>query len=503
MVQGTSLRRLLAGLDAEPLTSGSGAADPEIRDVTCDSREAGEGILMVCIDGTATDGHAFADEAVRRGASAVVVTRPLDHELTVPVWRVDDARCALAHLADRVHRHPSGSFPVVGVTGTDGKTTIVNLAAAIAARAGLDPGVLGTLGFAQGGRQAAVANTTPGADRFQRALREMHDGGARAAMVEVSSHALVHHRVTGTEFAAVVLSNLTRDHLDFHGTLEAYRDAKARLFRSDCWEVEPGSRSGRRPVAILPTEDPAGDRFAGETDLDVIRYGFDGAADWRITNVTLAPGRSQARLQGPLGELAISLRLSGRFNLRNAAAAAAVGHVLGVDADAIVEGLAGVEGVRGRLEPVDRGQSFAVLVDFAHTPDALTTVLAAVREFTPGRVIVVVGAGGDRDRGKRPELARAAEAGADSVILTSDNPRSEDPEAILDDMMAGVTELGDVTRTASRAQAVAAAIELANDGDTVLIAGKGHETEQIVGDRRLHSDDRELAQDALARRGYA
>jgi len=501
MVQGISLGRLLAGLGATRLDARND--DPVVRDVTCDSRDAGDGVVMVCIDGTTTDGHAYAADAVRGGASAVVVTRPLDHDVDVPVWRVDDARRALAHLADRVHGHPSGALPVVGVTGTDGKTTIVNLAAGIAARAGLDPGVLGTLGFTQGGRRAAVANTTPGADRFHRSLRDMRDAGARAAMVEVSSHALVHHRVTGTEFAAVVLSNLTRDHLDFHGSLEAYHAAKLRLFRSDAWEVDGDARTARRPVAILPTDDPAGDRFAGETDLDVVRYGFAPAAHWRLTDVSLHPGRSEARLRSPLGELAITIRLSGRFNLRNAAAAAAACHALGVDATAIVEGLAAVEGVRGRLEPVDRGQPFAVLVDFAHTPDALQTVLAAIREFTSGRVIVVVGAGGDRDRGKRPELARVAEEGADSVILTSDNPRTEDPDAILDDMMAGVTELGDVTRTADRAQAVAAAIELANEGDTVLIAGKGHETEQIVGDRRLHCDDRELAADALARRGYA
>jgi UDP-N-acetylmuramoyl-L-alanyl-D-glutamate--2,6-diaminopimelate ligase len=494
------LSALLNGLDAVHVQGAT--EDPEIRDVTRDSREAGPGVLMVCVDGATSDGHAFAADAVHRGAAAVVVTRPLDGTPTVPVWRVDDARRALAHLADRVHGHPSGPLRVVGVTGTDGKTTIVNLAASIGSRAGWNPGILGTLGVQHSGRRQPSLNTTPGADRFQRALGEMRAGGSTAAMVEVSSHALVQHRVTATEFAAVVLSNFTRDHLDYHGTVEAYREAKARLFRRSFWEVDPRTATDRRPVAILPTEDPTGDRFAAETDLPVVRYGFDARADWRIAAWTLTAGSSRARLEGPLGPLDVVLRLAGRFNLRNAAAAAAACHALGADATAIVEGLAAVKGVRGRLEPVDRGQPFAVLVDFAHTPDALRTVLAAIREFTPGKVIVVVGAGGDRDRGKRPEMARTVAEGADAVVLTSDNPRSEDPNAILDDLVAGVPDEADVTRTADRAEAVAAAIALAEEGDTVLIAGKGHETEQIVGDQRLHCDDRELALDALARRGY-
>lgn len=473
-----------------------------VRDVTCESRDAGPGVAMVCIRGTRADGHAYARAAADAGAPVLVVEHPVPGLEEVPSLLVPDGRMALAALADRVHDHPSGRLDVVGITGTDGKTTIASMAAAIATVAGLRPGVIGTLGIRHDERHAANPNTTPGADRFQRELARMHEDGARVVFAEVSSHALDMHRALGTEFRVVVLSHLGRDHLDWHGTLDAYWSAKARLFRVRDWRLQEDS--GRSRVAVIPTGHDGADWMASESELPVVRVGFDAGATWRIRDVSLTGRGSVATLSGPSAEIRLAIALPGRFNVLNAATAAVACHELGVSAADIEAGLASLPAVPGRLEPVLCGQPFDVLVDFAHTPDAIATVLTTVREFTAGRILCVIGAGGDRDAGKRPLMAAAAAAGADVVILTSDNPRSEDPLAILAHMEAGLTgaDRSRVHRVVDRAEAIAAAVSAAREGDTVLIAGKGHETTQEVEGARRPFDDRVEAARALAACGY-
>lgn len=494
------LRGLLGrlGAGARPF----GDLEVVVDDVTCDSRAVSGGSLMVCIAGTSTDGHLYADDALSRGAVALVVEREIPECARVPGFQVDDARHALAVIADRLQGHPSQRLDVFGVTGTNGKTSCVSFAASIARRAGLAPGVIGTLGLEQGATRTASVNTTPGADRFQAALARMAKDGARAAMVEVSSHALDMHRTTATAFRVVALTNLTRDHLDWHETLEAYREAKARLFRRAAWDVDPEAPDSRPVLAILPVGE-VGDWFAARSDLPVTRYGEEGG-DWRIEIVELRQTGGRARLCGPGTTLALDVNLPGRFNVRNAAVAAIACHFLGVPAGAIEQGIRDVGTIPGRMERVDAGQPFAVLVDYAHTPDALEVVLGAARELTRGRLICVIGAGGDRDRGKRHEMARVAAALADEVVLTSDNPRSEDPEAILDDMAAGLAGArAGHRREADRRAAVRLAIAHARAGDTVVIAGKGHETTQEISGERIPMDDRIVAREALASLGFS
>ncbi len=493
------------------LSEDRAAEDVTITSVTCDSREARGGTLMVCVPGAEVDGHRFAESAVRAGAAALVVERPLAG-LSVPQVRVADARSALGTIAARFHDHPSTELDVVGVTGTNGKTTIVAMGAAIGRSAGWSPGTIGTLGIldpADGAARRSALNTTPGSDVFQRALRDFVTEGARAAFVEVSSHALAMHRVRGTDFRVAVFSNLSRDHLDFHGTMDDYEAAKARLFRTREWGLDETGASVRSRVAVLPSDDEVADRLAASTDLEVLRYGEGPGADVRLTDIELTPSGSRARLRIGVRVVDVMVPIPGRFNLRNAAAAAAACHAVGASPREIVDGLASIPTVPGRLEPVAMGQGFAVVIDFAHTADAVTAMLSAVREWTRGRVLLVIGAGGDRDRGKRPEMGRAAVAGADLVVFTSDNPRTEDPEAILDQVVSGAGASGGShgtgtwTRVTERAEAVRVAITEAADGDTVVIAGKGHERVQIVGTEAHPSDDRDLARSALAERGFA
>ncbi len=474
-----------------------------ITGITCDSREVLPGSLMVCVSGTVSDGHSFAEDAIQRGAAALVVERSVPAAVVRPTFRVPDARLALARLADRFYRHPSGDLDLVGVTGTDGKTTIVNLAASIARAAGWNPGVIGTLGIRRGDRLSPIPNTTPGADRFQAALREMADGGSRCALAEVSSHALDMHRVVGTEFRVVVLSNLTRDHLDWHGSEEAYRQSKAKLFRRAAWEVDPEAASGRDTLALLPAGDAAGDWMAGQTDLPTARYGFDERADWRLTSVRLRPDHSQARLVGGGMTVEVRLPIPGRYNLMNAAAAAAACGWLGASPEEIRRGLGQPVSIPGRMERLDLGQPFTVLVDYAHTPGSLSSLLTAVREFTSGKIVCVIGCGGDRDRGKRPMMAAVAGSLADHVVLTSDNPRSEDPDRILDEMEAGLSGTAvSWRRIRDRSAAVMEAVRTCSAGDTLVIAGKGHERYQEIGGRRLPCDDRALAAAALEASGH-
>jgi UDP-N-acetylmuramoyl-L-alanyl-D-glutamate--2,6-diaminopimelate ligase len=455
------LERLVAALGAPEAV---GRAPIEVRDLAYDTRSVAPGAVFFCVPGARADGHDFAAEAVERGAVALVVERPL--QVDVPEVVVPDARAAMAVAADVFFEMPTEELQVAGVTGTSGKTTTSFLLFAILAAAARRPGLLGTVEARVGGERRGVRHTTPEAIDLQRLFREMLDVGDRSCAMEASSHAAELHRLDRVRFAALVFTNLSQDHLDFHGDMESYFQAKRRLFveGSPRAAVNVGDEYGRRLAAELP---------------DVLTFGFGEGAEI-----------------GPDVLAGIDVKLRGRFNVENALGAFAAARLLGIDDDAIARGIESVRGVPGRFESVDEGQSFAVIVDYAHKPGALENVLRAGRDLAPGgRLIVVVGAGGDRDRGKRPLMGRLASELADVAIVTSDNPRSEDPQAIIDEILGGV--VGDVDVEPDRAAAIARAIELAQEGDVVLIAGKGAEQGQELADRTIPFDDREAARDAL------
>ena len=464
--------------------------------VRYDSREVNPRDVFVAITGLKQDGHAHVEAAARRGASAAVVERFVP-EADLPQIRVPDARRALAILAGEETGHPSRELVLVGVTGTNGKTTTAHLIRSVFEEVGMKAGFIGTVGYEFGGGREAAPHTTPEAPELMRMLRDWRSRGATAVAMEVSSHALALDRTYGLAFDVGVFTNLTQDHLDFHGTLESYRDAKARLFRSET----RGDRT-KRFTGAVNVDDPVGVWIKAHADGPVLGFGTADGADIRAEDVLLKPDGTSFRIREGKEVTLISLRLRGAFNAMNALAAFAAGRALAIPRDSIVAGLEKLSSVPGRLEPVDQGQPFQVLVDYAHTPDALERALEAVRAFRPARVLCVFGCGGDRDKGKRPLMGQVASRLADQVILTSDNPRSEDPASILRDIEAGTKGAPNVRTIADRTQAIVAAVEACALGDALLIAGKGHETYQIVGLKTLPFDDREVARDALRARGF-
>ena len=455
-------------------------ADVEVADLAYDSRAVGPGTLFFCVPGFTIDGHDFAPRAVERGAAALVVERPL--ALGVPEVVVPSARAAMAPAAAAFHGDPTARLDVVGVTGTNGKTTTAFLVRALLQAAGRQTGLLGTVTSVVGGQERPVVRTTPEAIELQRDFAEMVAGGDVACAMEVSSHALALHRADAIHWAAAVFTNLSRDHLDFHPTMEDYFVAKRRLF-------EAGPQ-----VAVVNVDDAYGRRLADGLD-DAVTFGIDSPdAAVRATEVQIALTGSRFRV----GDLELRTPLPGRFNVLNVLGALGAVRALGVEDDVVADALSAAGRVPGRFEPVDAGQPFAVLVDYAHTPDSLENVLRAARELTDGRVIVVFGAGGDRDRGKRPLMGRAARTLADRVVVTSDNPRSEDPEAIIAEILDGTGEGPDVEALVDRREAIARAIELAGASDVVVIAGKGHEQgQEFANGRKVPFDDATVAREAL------
>ncbi len=444
-----------------------GGAPTDITDLAYDTREVRPGALFFCAPGETIDRHDLAGEAVERGAVALVVERPLD--LDVPQLLVESARAAMPIAADEFFERPTEELLLAGVTGTNGKTTTAYLLHSIFDAAGMRPGLIGTIESRVGGESRPAVRTTPESVDLQRTFREMLDAGDRSAVMEATSHGSVLGRLDRVRFKALAFTNLTQDHLDFHGSMDEYYEAKRRLFT----EHEPA------PAAAINVGDEWGRRLAQELRaLDrapLLTFGLTGDAD-----VHEAPRTS---------------RLQGRFNRENTLAAVAVARLLGVPEGSVDEGLAGAPSVPGRFESVDEGQPFSVIVDYAHTPDSLANVLSTARELAGERLICVFGCGGDRDRGKRPEMGRIASELADVAIVTSDNPRSEDPQAIIDEILGGV--VGDVEVEPDRRAAIAKAIEQARDRDVVVVAGKGHEQGQEFADRKIPFDDREVAREAL------
>jgi UDP-N-acetylmuramoyl-L-alanyl-D-glutamate--2,6-diaminopimelate ligase len=467
------------------------AAPTDVADLAYDARSVTPGALFVCVRGLRADGHDFAAAAVARGAVALIVERPLD--VRVPQLVVADAREAMALAADAFFGYPTRELEIAAVTGTNGKTTTAFLLFSILAAAGRRPGLLGTIENRIGGERRAAVRTTAEAIDLQRTFREMLDAGDSSCAMEATSHGSELRRLLGVRFAALAFTNLSQDHLDFHGSLDAYFAAKRRLFT----EPDP---DGRRPPAALNVADPHGRRLydelraLGETPLS---FGLADDAAVRAEELELTPAGSRLRAAG----IPLRTRLRGRFNVENVLAAVATARLLGIADDAVATGVEHLAGVPGRFEAVDEGQPFAVLVDYAHTPEALANVLAEARQLTAGRLVCVFGCGGDRDRGKRPVMGEVAARLADRVIVTSDNPRSEEPAAIIEEILAGVD--GDAEVELDRAAAIARALEDAAAGDVVVIAGKGHEQGQELRGRTVPFDDREVAREALRRLGAA
>jgi UDP-N-acetylmuramoyl-L-alanyl-D-glutamate--2,6-diaminopimelate ligase len=480
--------RLEELVGAAPGARIEGDGSVEVASLAYDSRKAGPGTLFFCVPGEKVDGHDFAAAVVEAGAAALVVEREL--EVGVPQAMVADARAAMAPLAARFHGDPTERLRVVGVTGTNGKTTTAFLVREILEAAGVTCGLLGTVKQVVGGAEEEVVRTTPEAIDLQATFSRMLEAGDRACAMEVSSHALSLHRTDAIEFEVALFTNLTQDHLDFHADMEDYFLAKRKLF-----EAGP-------EAAIVNVDDSYGRRLAEE--FDCVTFSAEGAeANFAARDVRFDAGGAEFTVELPEGgEIEVRTGLPGHFNVANALGAFAAARALGIEPESAAAGLARAARVPGRFEAIDEGQGFSVLVDYAHTPDSLENVLQAARRLTEGRLISVFGAGGDRDRDKRPKMGRAGAEVSDLTVITSDNPRSEDPEAIVAEVAAGAESVGELEVVVDRREAIGLALSRARPGDTVVIAGKGHEQgQEFEGGRKIPFDDRDVAREELRKLG--
>ncbi|MBC9783248.1 UDP-N-acetylmuramoyl-L-alanyl-D-glutamate--2,6-diaminopimelate ligase [Heliobacterium chlorum] len=471
----------------------------EISGLAYDSRQVAPGFLFFCIPGQKTDGHNYAAQAVERGAAVLVVERFVD--LKVPQIRVSSTRESLALAAGSFYGHPSEQLLMIGVTGTNGKTTTTYMIEAVLKAKGYSVGVIGTIGNQLGEKRWPAGHTTPESLDLQKLLAEMRADGADAVVMEVSSHSLDQHRVLGVNFDIAAFTNLTQDHLDYHQTLENYRAAKGKLFR------ELGQKETKKGIlkrAVINADDPSADYFLQVSSVPSVTYGVEEdaaiqAKDWDVT-----PQGARCTVQYPGGTVDMTLQLTGRFNISNSLTAFTVGFIVGMEPEQIVEALQSLRGVPGRFENVDQGQPFSVIVDYAHTPDGLVNVLNTAEALAEGKIVTVFGCGGDRDRTKRPIMGGVVAEMSDIAVVTSDNPRTENPHQIIEDILPGVQAVPGIEYKVEpdRKQAIALALSMANPGDLVMIAGKGHENYQIVGKEVLPFDDREVARQVLRGMGY-
>ena len=477
-----------------PTVVREGSGDATVTCIVDDSRRVTPGALFVARGGAKADGGSFVADAVSKGAVAVVAAPGVPVRAGVPVARAAHPALAAAELAQAFHGFPSRGLKVAGVTGTNGKTTIAFLLQQCMAQAGRRYGLIGTVQIDDGARTVSSELTTPGAIELAALLARMRQNGCVGVSMETSSHALDQGRVAGIDFAVGIFTNLSGDHLDYHGTMEAYASAKARLFEG----LAPGA------TAVVNADDPAYARMVRDCRARILRCGFAGGEglDAQVSVLEARLGSMRVKLQGPWGEVGARLPMMGRHNCMNALQAVAGAWALGADRATLEAAMAKASAPPGRLEPVTHPDApFAVMVDYAHTDDALLNVLRAVRPALPqgGRLIVVFGCGGDRDRTKRPRMARVACEFADAIVITSDNPRTEDPAAVIAEIETGVPphRADRVTRVIDRREAIHAAVQMARPGDAVVIAGKGHEDYQIVGTVKRPFDDRLVAREAL------
>jgi len=485
------LKQLLASL---PVYKSSGNLDVDITSITADSRKVKAGSLFIALVGHNTDGHRYVQQAVENGAIALLLEQGRSAEPMegVTVIEVSDTRRALAILASAYYGHPSKKLRLIGVTGTNGKTTTTYLIHRILSEHGYKTGLIGTIQTVIGEERFESKNTTPESIELQEILAKMVDAGCSYAVMEVSSHALAQGRVRGAHFSSAIFTNLTQDHLDYHQTMDEYLRTKGLLFSQLGNDYDKRVRP-----AILNADDPASSYYAKITAAPVITYGIENDADVHASDIKISSHGLTFHLDTWKGSQQVELKMTGKFNIYNALAAIAALLIEGLPLPSIVSSLARIEGVNGRFEKVDAGQNFTVIVDYSHTPDSLYNALATIRQFAEGRVITIVGCGGERDPGKRPQMARIAAELSDYAILTSDNPRREDPLKILEDMVAGLTEHDPPYQNyeviVDRKEAIRRGVAMAEEHDVLLIAGKGHENYQDLGHQVIHFDDREEA----------
>jgi len=453
-----------------------------------DSRSVGQGFLFFAIEGFKTDGHLFIEKAIKNGACAVVIQKPVNIPENIAWVRVPDTRSALALLSAKFYGNPTHKLKLIGVTGTNGKTTTTHLLAAIYRSAGDKTGIIGTISNWVGDLELPVDKTTPESLDLQQLFSRMVEQGVKTAFMEVSSHALALRRVVGCRFKTALFTNISQDHLDFHQDMDDYLRTKAILFKM----LNSEDKSEQR-YAIVNCDDPGAGEILAASKVDVITYGLGEKAMVRATGIEVTSKGVSFLVVTPWGVSKVSLKITGLFNVYNALAALAAGGADGLPLEAMIESLQSVSGVRGRFEKVDRGQDYTVIVDYAHTPDGLEKVLKTAREITSGKLISVFGCGGDRDRGKRPLMGEIAARLCDLAVVTSDNPRTEDPLNIIADVQAGMNGISgaDYATIPDRRKAIAYALGRASAGDVVVIAGKGHENYQIIGNRKFPFDDRE------------
>lgn len=501
---------LFMGLE-QGATLPPGWRERDVRDISHDSRKVRPGSVFVAVRGFHSDGHQFISQAIHQGAVAIVAERQTGPPVPgdIPLLIVEDSRKALALLANAYFGHPSHRLMLIGITGTNGKTTTTYLVRSILEAAGHTAGLIGTIDYRVGDKVYPAPNTTPESLELQRLLSEMVGLGASHCVMEVSSHAIALGRIEGCKFAAAGFTNLSQDHLDFHESMDAYFLAKQRLFT----ELSPEA------WAIINSDDEHGAVLVRKTHARVITTGFSVLASVRPAG-TIRHGIKGLMFDAasPAGTIPVESPLVGRYNVYNILTAIGIGAALGISADVIARGIRAMNAVPGRMEKIDEGQPFGVVVDYAHTEDALVRLLESIREITTRRIITVFGCGGDRDRTKRPRMGAAAANGSDVVIITSDNPRTEDPLKIIRDIEQGLAEYGTkasaldaANQTAAsgkkpyaiipdRHEAIAIAVGLATAGDVVVLAGKGHEDYQIIGETKLRFDDREVAREEIRKR---
>ncbi|MEH7382426.1 UDP-N-acetylmuramoyl-L-alanyl-D-glutamate--2,6-diaminopimelate ligase [Bacillus sp. JJ1533] len=467
-----------------------GNANPFITSLEMDSREVKKGSLFFCVQGSTFDGHLFATQAEAQGAVALIAEKEV--QVSIPVIKVKDTRRAMAVLADAFYQHPTHHLQLIGVTGTNGKTSISHIIEEIFKEAGEKTGLIGTMYAKIGEQTIEMKNTTPESVMLQKYFHQMVSEQVTRAVMEVSSHALDIGRVHGCDFNIAVFSNLTQDHLDYHRTIDEYRRVKGLLFASLGNRYEKANPK----YAVLNNDDPASEEYARSTSATIVTYGIYRGADIMATNIRLTATGTEFDLQTPFGNYEIKMNLIGQFSVYNVLAAIATCLVSRVSISTIIRAVEKIKGIPGRFEIVNQGQNFTVIVDYAHTPDSLENVLKTVRQIAKGKITVIIGCGGDRDRSKRPLMAKIATKFADVPIFTSDNPRSEDPIEILKEMEAGVVGETYIT-IPDREKAIFYAISNVGENDIIIIAGKGHETYQIIGDKTHLFDDRLVAARAI------
>ncbi|MFH1336794.1 MAG: UDP-N-acetylmuramoyl-L-alanyl-D-glutamate--2,6-diaminopimelate ligase [Candidatus Zixiibacteriota bacterium] len=482
------MKKLKELLEALPSCKVSGDANLTIEKMEYDSRRVGSGDLFVALEGYSDDGHRYIKSALDKGAVAVIIQKDGDYRSKAKVV-VPDTREVLAILSNRFYDYPWRRLKLVGVTGTNGKTTITYLVRSILQQNDKKVGLVGTIAYWIDRQKINAPNTTPESLDLQRMLAQMTEQGIYAAVMEVSSHALVMHRVDGMEFDVAVFTNLNHEHLDFHLTMDAYREAKGRLFK----------KIKKVGVAVINRDDPQWKYFYDLAETNRWTYSLtDPEADFYTINYTCTPAGSSIQLATPKGEMTLHTKLIGESNVYNTVAAVAVGFALKIDPTAIKSGLEDAEVVPGRMESILAGQAFNLWIDYAHTPHAFEVLLKTARNMTRGRLFFLFGCGGDRDQGKRPLMGKVASRYADRIYLTEDNPRSEDPQEIVAQIIQGMEDKSKVEVIIDRKEGIKKALETARPGDTLILAGKGHEDYQIIGDKKLHFSDKETALELLS-----